>query len=116
MKIQLLGVDPELIRQHTAVSDEVARAMAEGARERTGSTFAISLTGEAGPASSTGATPGTVFVGFASSNGTDSRKLHLPADRNRIRNLAGQSALDFVRKCCGFGQRFNEPKRRSRLR
>jgi competence/damage-inducible protein CinA-like protein len=98
MKIQLLGVDPELISKHTAVSDEVARAMAEGARAKTGSTFAISLTGEAGPVSSTGATPGTVFVGFASAQGTDSRKLHLPADRNRIRNLAGQSGLDFVRK------------------
>jgi nicotinamide-nucleotide amidase len=98
MKATLLGIDPELIRQHTAVSDEVARAMAVGARVKTGATFAISITCEAGPESATGLPPGTVFLGFASESGTDSRKFHLPADRNRIRNLAAQSALDFVRK------------------
>jgi nicotinamide-nucleotide amidase len=98
MKIALLGVDPALIEIHTAVSDEVARAMAAGARSKTGSTYAISITGEAGPSSSTGAAPGTVFLGFASEAGTDARKLHLPGDRNRIRNLAAQSALDLVRR------------------
>jgi nicotinamide-nucleotide amidase len=98
MKTALLGVDPALIARHTAVSEEVARAMAEGARSRTGSTYAISVTGEAGPQSATGAVPGTVFLGFAGDAGTDARKLHLPGDRNRIRNLAAQSALDFVRR------------------
>jgi nicotinamide-nucleotide amidase len=98
MKTAMLGVDAELIKQHTAVSDEVARAMAEGARSKTGATFAVSITGEAGPASATGVPVGTVFVGFASAEATDARKLHLPGDRNRIRNLAAQSALDFLRK------------------
>jgi nicotinamide-nucleotide amidase len=98
MKTALLGVDPALIETHTAVSEEVARAMAAGARSKTGSTYAISITGEAGPRSATAAAPGTVFVGFASEAGTDARKLHLPGDRNRIRNLAAQSALDFVRR------------------
>lgn len=98
VKAALVGVDPELIREHTAVSEAVARAMAEGARSRTGSTYSISVTGEAGPLSATGAAPGTVFLGFASEAGTDARKLHLPGDRNRIRNLAAQSALDFVRR------------------
>jgi nicotinamide-nucleotide amidase len=98
MKIALLGVDPALIETHTGVSEEVARAMAAGARWKTGSTYAISITGEAGPRSATAAAPGTVFVGFANEAGTDVRKLHLPGDRNRIRNLAAQSALDFVRR------------------
>jgi nicotinamide-nucleotide amidase len=98
MKTALLGVNPALIAQHTAVSEEIARAMAEGARSRTGSTYAISVTVEAGPQSATGAVPGTVFLGFASDAGTDARKLHLPGDRNRIRSLAAQSALDFVRR------------------
>jgi nicotinamide-nucleotide amidase len=98
MKTSLLGVDPAVISAHCAVSDEVARAMAAGARSRTGSTYAISITGEAGPLSATGLPPGTIFLGFASEEGTDSRKLHLPGDRNRIRNLAAQSALDFVRR------------------
>jgi nicotinamide-nucleotide amidase len=98
MKTALLGVDAALIEAHTAVSEEVARAMAAGARSKTGSTYAISITGEAGPRSATGAAPGTVFLGLASEGETDARKLHLPGDRNRIRNLAAQSALDFVRR------------------
>lgn len=98
MKTALLGVDAALIDAHTAVSEEVARAMAAGARSKTGSTYAISITGEAGPRSATGAAPGTVFLGWASEGETDVRKLHLPGDRNRIRNLAAQSALDFVRR------------------
>ncbi len=98
MKMALLGVDPALIERHTAVSEEVARAMAAGARSRTGSSYAISVTGEAGPESSTGAPPGTIFLGFASESEIDARKLHLPGDRTRIRSLAAQSALDFVRR------------------
>jgi nicotinamide-nucleotide amidase len=98
MKTSLLGIDPALIEAHTSVSEEVARAMAAGARSKSGSTYAISITCEAGPRSATAAAPGTVFLGFASEAGTDARKLHLPGDRNRIRNLAAQSALDFVRR------------------
>lgn len=99
MKTELLGVDPNLIERHTAVSEEVARAMAEGARARTGSTYAISVTGEAGPDSATGAPPGTVFVGFtAPDRVTEARKFHLPGDRNRVRGNAAQTALDFLRR------------------
>ena len=65
MKTDLLGVDPRLITEHTAVSTEVAQAMAENARARTGSTFALSITGEAGPESGSGAPVGTVFICFA---------------------------------------------------
>jgi nicotinamide-nucleotide amidase len=98
MKTRLLGVDPALIAQHTAVSEEVARAMAEGARSRTCSTFAISITGEAGPASATGIPPGTLFVGFASEQVLEARRISVPGDRNRIRTLGAQSALDFLRR------------------
>ena len=49
MKISLLGVDPELLEEHSAVSDPVARAMADGARERTGATYGVSVTCLAGP-------------------------------------------------------------------
>ncbi|HML16657.1 MAG TPA: competence/damage-inducible protein A [Bryobacteraceae bacterium] len=99
MKIELLGVNAALIAAHSAVSEEVAGAMAEGARARTGSTYAISVTGEAGPDSATGAPPGTVFIGFAGPDSrVEARGLHLPGDRNRVRMLATQSALDFLRK------------------
>ena len=99
MKTGLLGVDPKLLARHTSVSEEAARAMAEGARSRTGSTYAISVTGEAGPGSATGAAPGTVVIGLAGPD-TDSeaKRFHLPGDRNRVRTLAVQYALDFLRK------------------
>ena len=99
LKIDLLGVDPALLAQHTAVSKEVARAMAEGARIRTGSTFAISITGEAGPESSTGAPVGTIFVGFAGPDGPpEALRFAMPGDRPRIRGFATQAALDLLRR------------------
>jgi nicotinamide-nucleotide amidase len=102
-KIDLLGVDAELIARHTSVSEEVALAMAEGGRSRTGSTYALSVTGEAGPESSTGVPPGTVFLGFAGPDGrSESRRLQLPGDRARVRSLAAQNALDFLRRAMGI--------------
>lgn len=99
MKTELLGVDPQLIAEHTAVSKEVARAMAEGARARTGSTFALSITGEAGPESSTGAPVGTIFAGFAGPDGPpEALRLAMPGDRTRIRGFATQAALDLLRR------------------
>jgi nicotinamide-nucleotide amidase len=99
MKTALLGVDPELLEKHTAVSDPVARAMADGARERTGSTYAVSVTGIAGPEGGTGEIPvGTGFVGISGPNGTDARKFRWVGDRRRIRQAAVQSALDLLRR------------------
>jgi nicotinamide-nucleotide amidase len=99
MKIEMLGVEPELLTRHTSVSEEAARAMAEGARSRTGSTYAISVTGEAGPDSATGAAPGTVYIGFAGhGEDVDTKRYHLPGDRTRVRTLAAQYALDFLRR------------------
>jgi len=95
----LLGIDRQLIDTHTSVSEEVACAMAEGSRQRTGSTYAVSVTGEAGPESATGAPVGTVFVAIASPNlPTQSRRLQLPGDRARVRTFAAQAALDFLRR------------------
>src|SRR5207244_3901182 len=62
LKKGLLDVDAGLLEKHTSVSEEVAKAMAEGARRRTGATYAVSTTGEAGPVSATGAVVGTVWV------------------------------------------------------
>jgi nicotinamide-nucleotide amidase len=98
MKTELLGVDAALLEKHTAVSEEAALAMAEGARSRTGATCAISITGEAGPESATGAVPGTVIIGYAGPAGSETRRVHLPGDRKRVRTLAAQTALDFLRR------------------
>jgi nicotinamide-nucleotide amidase len=99
MKTDLLGVDAALLAQHTSVSKEIAQAMAEGARARTGSTFAISITGEAGPESSTGTPVGTIFVGFAGPDGSpEALRFAMPGDRARIRGFATQAALDLLRR------------------
>jgi nicotinamide-nucleotide amidase len=99
IKETLLGIDRHLIDAHTSVSEEVAVAMAEAAQKRTGSTYAISVTGEAGPESASGAPVGTVFLAIAAPDReTESRRLQLPGDRARVRTFAAQAALDFLRR------------------
>jgi nicotinamide-nucleotide amidase len=99
MKTRLLGVDEALLAEHTAVSEQVACAMADGARARTGATYAVSTTGEAGPESSSGAPVGTVYVAVAGPAGpTESRRIHFPGERMRTRTLAAQTALDLLRR------------------
>jgi nicotinamide-nucleotide amidase len=95
----LLGIDRQLIETHTSVSEEVACAMAESARTRTGATYGISVTGEAGPESASGVSVGTVFIAVSSPDQpTESRRLQLPGDRTRVRTFATQAALDFLRR------------------
>ncbi len=96
-KIKLLGVDPELIRQHSVVSEEVASAMAAAARERTGATYALSVTGEAGPESATGNPPGTVYLGLTGPTGTAVKRFQFLGDRQRVRLRAVRHALDLLR-------------------
>lgn len=99
VKVALLGVDPAMIEQHSVVSEEVAMAMAEGCRTRTGSTYALSTTGVAGPESPNDPAPvGTVWIGFAGPNGAEARKVTLPGDRALIRQFATQTALDYLRR------------------
>jgi nicotinamide-nucleotide amidase len=95
MKIKLLGVQAEMLEKHTAVSEPVAIAMAEGARRNTGSEYALSVTGYAGP---DGDQVGLVFIGLAGPKGAEARKLQFPGDRERIRTLATNTALDLLRR------------------
>ena len=95
MKTKLLDVPFELIAQHSAVSEAVAKAMAEGAKSRTGSDFALAITGYAGPE---GANVGLVFVALASPDGTEVRRVQLPGDRERIRVFSTNTALDVLRR------------------
>jgi nicotinamide-nucleotide amidase len=99
MKTHLLGVDPELLARHTSVSEECAKAMAAGARARTGSTYALSVTGEAGPESQSGAPVGTVIIGFAAPGAEpQAQRYVLWGDRNGVRARAAQWALDDLRR------------------
>ncbi len=99
MKTHLLGVDPQLLARHTSVSEECAKAMAAGARNRTGSTYAVSVTGEAGPESQSGAPVGTVIIGFAAPDAEpQAMRYVLFGDRNGVRARAAQWALDDLRR------------------
>lgn len=98
-KQRLLGVPKELLEQHTAVSEPVAKAMAEAARGKTGADYGLSVTGYAGPAGGTEENPvGTVFIGLATPNGTRVSRTRSGTDRTRVRALATQAALDILRR------------------
>ena len=98
-KQEILGVPAECIRRHSVVSEEVAAAMAEGARRRSGSTYALSTTGYAGPSGGTDADPvGTVYLGIAGPVRTRVVRVRYGADRYRTRMLSTQAALDLLRK------------------
>jgi nicotinamide-nucleotide amidase len=98
-------VPAELFEKHGAVSEEVARAMAEGALKQSGADHAVSVTGIAGP---TGGTPekpvGTVWIGLASKNAeTWALKRFYPGARDRFKLLTSQAALDILRRrLCGL--------------
>jgi nicotinamide-nucleotide amidase len=100
VKVNELGVPPDLIRLHGAVSPEVARAMAQGARERLGVDVAVGVTGVAGPGGGTPEKPvGLVYVLAAGPGGAEhSGDLNFPGDRATIRARATATALHVVRK------------------
>lgn len=99
-KTELLGVPAELITARGAVSEEVARAMAEGARSKSGATYALATTGIAGPDGGTAEKPvGTVWMALAGEGmATEVWKENRPADRITFKQVVTQSALDRLRK------------------
>lgn len=98
-KRDVLGVPQELLTEYSAVSEKVAAAMADGARKRSGATYALSTTGYAGPEGGTNFDPvGTVYLGLAGPDGTHVTRVRYGADRYRVRSLATQAALDLLRR------------------
>src|ERR1700720_2915174 len=98
-KIDMLGVAPKLIKEQGAVSEQVAEAMAVGARKRAGSTYALATTGVAGPrGGSEGKPVGTVYVALADNNKTKAKKLFLPSDRETFKQLTAQAAFEMLRR------------------
>ncbi len=98
-KTAILGVPEPMLRKFTAVSEPVAAAMAEGARSRSGATYALSITGYAGPTGGTDFDPiGTVYIGLATGRETRVLRVRYGNDRFRIRTMAAQAALDVLRK------------------
>ncbi|HVW84250.1 MAG TPA: competence/damage-inducible protein A [Bryobacteraceae bacterium] len=103
MKTELLGVPEELLKEFGAVSRETAEAMANGVRRRTGATWAISITGNAGPSTDGEEAPvGTMFIGLAGPRETTVGHRVWPAsDRPRVRAFAAQMALDMLNRKLG---------------
>jgi nicotinamide-nucleotide amidase len=94
-----LGVPRPLLEEHGAVSEPVARAMAEGARERFGADLAVATTGISGPGGGSPTRPvGLVHVALARDSGTHADHFVFPLDRARHRLLTAQVALDWVRR------------------
>jgi len=97
-KTDLLGVDPELIQRHGAVSEPVVLAMAIAARRKAEATFALAISGIAGPDGGTPAKPvGTVCIALAHPGDAAARTFHLPGDREMVRQRCANMALCLLR-------------------
>ncbi len=99
LKTAWADVPAALIESKGAVSAEVAQALAEGIRRRTGATLGVGITGVAGPGGGSAEKPvGTVHVALANASGSKEVALRFPGDRERVRWYASQAALDMVRR------------------
>ena len=102
IKTKLLGVPEEMLREYGAVSEQVAKAMAEGVREEAGSTLGVGITGIAGPGGGTKEKPvGLVYVALSDGETTWVKKLNAAGVQRRrsyYRNRAASTALDMVRR------------------
>lgn len=99
-KVGMLGVSPAELERHGAVSETVARAMAEGALKASGACIAVSVTGIAGPGGGSEEKPvGTAWIGLAFRDGvTDAFKVFHPRNRKDFKQAVSQSALEAVRR------------------
>ncbi len=97
MKISQLGVPLEMLKEHGAVSEQVAKAMCVGALKSSKSTVALSTTGIAGPSGGTDKKPvGTVFIGCSTKNETFVKRFLFSGNREEIQEHTLQSALQLL--------------------
>jgi nicotinamide-nucleotide amidase len=99
-KVEMLGVPADSIARDGAVSESVARAMAEGALRVSGAGIAVSVTGIAGPGGGSEEKPvGTAWIGLAQQNGqTEAFKVFHPRNRKDFKLAVSQAALEVVRR------------------
>jgi nicotinamide-nucleotide amidase len=98
-KLRELGVTADALQTHGAVSEPVARQMAEGVRARAGVDFGLAATGIAGPDGGSEEKPvGTLFVALATERSTEARRYQLMRERARNKTLAAQIALEWMRR------------------
>jgi nicotinamide-nucleotide amidase len=98
-KIQLLGVSEETLKQHGAVSDQCVLEMAAGVRKVTGADIGLATSGIAGPGGGTAEKPvGTVCIALVADGFKTSRSYRMWGNRDWIKTLASQVALDWIRR------------------
>ena len=97
VKMNVLGVEESVIRDHGAVSEQCAMQMAEGARRVLGTDIAVSVTGVAGPAGGSKEKPvGTVYIGFAGFDKNYARHFIFDGDRDSIRLQTVEEAFNIA--------------------
>jgi PncC family amidohydrolase len=98
-KTAALGVPEALLAKEGAVSEACVRAMAEGARQRSGASFAFAVSGIAGPSGGSAEKPvGTVWFAVADDAGCEARRAVFPGDRASVRAFARERAFDLMRR------------------
>ena len=97
-KTRMLKVPAKVIDEKGAVSAEVARAMARGARKVAGSNISLAVTGVAGPGATEEKPAGTVYIALADGKGCTVKGYHFRGDRRQVRNLTACTALDWLRR------------------
>ncbi|HUY80532.1 MAG TPA: competence/damage-inducible protein A [Acidobacteriaceae bacterium] len=99
LKMEFADVPAELLERHGAVSEQTARALAEGIRKRCRTTLGVGVTGIAGPTGGTEEKPvGLVYISVSDGKTTDILERRFTGDRARVRSYAAQTALDMVRR------------------
>ncbi len=98
-KTDMLNVDPQLIEEHGAVSEQVARALADNVRACAGSDYALATTGVAGPSGGSPEKPvGTIYLALAGPDETIVKRFFFPTDRETFKQIATQAALELLRR------------------
>jgi nicotinamide-nucleotide amidase len=98
-KMDLLAVSADALGREGAVSSETAAAMAQGVRELFHADFGLAVTGIAGPTGETPEKPvGLVFMGLATPSEVETREHHFPGDRDMVKTLTAENALDWLRR------------------
>jgi nicotinamide-nucleotide amidase len=99
-KMLFLGVKPETLERHGAVSRETALEMSNGIRERSGANIGLSVTGIAGPSGGSSEKPvGTVWISIAQKGYHEARRFQFDGEREQIILGASQAALNWLRRC-----------------
>ena len=99
VKVDVLGVDADVIRSHGAVSEATVRAMASGVRRVCGADCGVAISGIAGPGGGTPEKPvGTVWIAAETPTRTSARRFHMFGDRSDVRERSAHASIDMLRR------------------